>query len=323
MSQFYFENKIDFRAKDFVNMTAAGANIFGKAKLIGKDTLIPVGGGKDSAVSLEVLNDNLDRVGAMILTSINVRSNMNPSLLTAKKAGVKKIHIVERVFDPELLVLNKKGFLNGHTPFSAYLAFLSISVAYIFNYKYIAFSNERSSNEGNVRYLGHEVNHQYSKTFEFENDFRKYSMRYLSNTNYFSFLRPLYEIQISKIFAKYSKYFKIIRSCNVGQLKGIWCCECPKCLSTFMLLYPFLGVKITKIFPYNLYENEKLKPIIRSLTSKYEIKPFECVGTKEEIKIALDWKSKKSEFNNIMKTWNNKNNLPPNFKRILRDEVYE
>jgi hypothetical protein len=66
--------------------------------------------------------------------------------------------------------------LNGHTPFNALLAFLTYLVAYLGNKKYIVLSNESSANESNVR--GLKVNHQYSKSFEFENDFNEYTKKY-------------------------------------------------------------------------------------------------------------------------------------------------
>jgi len=72
--------------------------------------------------------------------------------------------------------------------------------AVLFNKKYIILSNEKSSNEGNLKYLGEEINHQYSKTLDFENKFREYLKKYLSsNIEYFSLLRPLYELQIANI----------------------------------------------------------------------------------------------------------------------------
>ncbi len=323
MGQFYFENNIEFRSHDFIKIISYGKTFNKKAMVTEKKTLIPIGGGKDSAITAEILEEKLKEVGAMILESINVRCDIKPSLLTAKKANIQNIFIAQRIFDTKLLDLNKNGALNGHTPFSAYLAFLSILIGYVFNYKNIAFSNERSSNEGNVRYLDHDINHQYSKTFEFENDFRKYNSNYLSNINYFSFLRPLYEIQISKIFSRYDKFFQVIRSCNMGQVKGVWCCECPKCLSTFILLYPFLKDRILEIFPYNLYKNNKLKVIINKLISETEIKPFECVGTKKEIEIAVEFDKKISEFNKITKLWNYKNNLPKRISNILKSKLYE
>ncbi len=337
MGQFFYENKIDFRDKDFIKIRSikdhSTEGIVGK--VAGDKVLVPIGGGKDSAVTLEVLGRKFPSVGAFVL-------NPTPAALaTINITGVNEVLQVDRAIDEKLLELNEKGFLNGHTPFSAYLAFLSTFVAYLFGYKRIAFANEKSADEGNIEYLGAEINHQYSKTYDFENKFRKYNERYLSDTNYFSFVRPLYEIQIANIFSKMDKYFSAIRSCNVGGKTGSWCCACPKCLSTFILLYPFLVEDgIMKVFPKNLFEDKKLSPILEALVSEEKVKPFECVGTREEIKVALFLSSKsknlpplldlaKKRFlitevglekraKKILNNWGQKNNLNTKFERMLR-----
>lgn len=80
---------------------------------------------------------------------------VNPKPVTlecAKIAGFETENIIEvyRTIDKRLLNLNKEGYINGHTPFSSMLAFLSYFIAYILGKKYIALSNESSANESNV-----------------------------------------------------------------------------------------------------------------------------------------------------------------------------
>lgn len=323
MGQFFYENKIDFIKKDFVQIqSVSGKKFDGLPKARGNKTLIPVGGGKDSAVTLELLKH--EDIACFVLNPFGA------SLDLIKASGVRKIIRVERKIDPKLLQLNEQGFLNGHTPFSAYLAFLAVSCAVLFDYRHIAFSNERSANEENITYLGHKINHQYSKTFEFEQKFRKYNLRYLTkNVNYFSFLRPLYEIQISKIFAGLEKYHMKFRSCNAGQKTNTWCCRCPKCLSTFILLYPFLGSRKTKrIFGKNLYQDKALSPLLRAMVAEDKVKPFECLGTREEIRVGLflsaqeqyisKEKNMRSRARKILEAWDKNNNLIPKFQAILK-----
>lgn len=60
--------------------------------------------------------------------------------------------------------------------FQLYLLFEYYSCIYFFK-KYVILSNESSANEPNVK--GTKINHQYSKTVEFENDFRNYEMEYI------------------------------------------------------------------------------------------------------------------------------------------------
>lgn len=339
MGQFFYENEIDFAEDDFVQVQSDASVKEARSlpEVAGSRALIPVGGGKDSAVTLELLSKNIEDVGAFVLNPTKAAKGLT------RIANVRDIVTVERKIDQKLLQLNEQGFLNGHTPFSAYLAFLSTICAVLFDYRNITFSNERSSNEENISYLGYKVNHQYSKTFEFENKFREYNLRYLTkNINYFSFLRPLYEIQISKVFAKFKKYHKEFRSCNVGQKTNVFCCRCPKCLSTFILLYPFLGpAETTDIFGKNLYEDRSLFPTLEAMVAKDKVKPFECLGTREEIKIGLFLSKKQHKdklpvllemidqkyisrenmakrTRKILEAWDENNNLPQEFQEILQ-----
>ena len=343
MGQFFYENKINFLKPDFIKIISTGDFYDRRNRQQGgslnqsvineagprREILVPVGGGKDSIVTLEILKHAKSARSAKVSRNANapmqiVCFSLNPTR-AAKKimkiACCKNSIIVERKIDRKLLKLNRQGFLNGHTPFSAYLAFLSVLSAVLFDQKYIAFSNERSSNEGNVRYLGRMINHQYSKSFDFEQKFRKYSKKYLAqNVEYFSFLRPLYEIQIAKLFSRYPKYFNTFLSCNVAyqtksrtkkpnkkwcgtpnqnevrfgtspapcRIRRLWCGDCPKCLFVFAILYPFIDKKkLIKIFGQNLFEKRRLLPLMLELMGERKFKPFECVGTKKESLIAF------------------------------------
>ena len=199
------------------------------------------------------------------------------------------------------------------------------------------------------------INHQYSKSFDFESKFREYSKKYLAkNVEYFSFLRPLYEIQIVKLFSDYQKYFSSFLSCNVayqtfsGTKKPIkkWCGNCPKCLFIFTSLYPFLEErKLINIFGKNLFKKRRLLPLMKELIGEGKFKPFECVGTKKESQAAfyLSWKkAKESESDKlpflldyfekkvlpkypvlkrsskeIMNSWSDQHDLPKSFEKIL------
>lgn len=289
MMQYFYSNKIDFRDKDF--LTIESKELKSSARFLdnvydenSNKVLIPIGGGKDSVVTLDLIAKSEKEFGTLVIEKASTGAHKVSKL-------VKSEHLVAyRDLDyVKLIELNNKGFLRGHVPYSASLYFCSLLVAYIFSYKNILFSNEYSSSEANINYLGKQVNHQYSKTLEFENDFRQYNKDYLSDINLFSFLRPLYEIQISKLFAKMEKYFTVIRSCNVGQKDGIWCGKCPKCLSTYILLFPFLGKdKTVEIFGKDLLSDGDLEDLLFELIDDNKVKPFECVGTRLELKIALN-----------------------------------
>jgi len=195
--------------------------------------------------------------------------------------------VLQRSLDPLMLKLNGQGCLNGHTPFSALLAFYSLLAAQLSGVHAIALSNENSANESTV--AGTEVNHQYSKSWMFERDFRRYVASYLGGGyDYFSLLRPLCELQIAMLFARTERYFDIFRSCNVGSKQDVWCGRCAKCLFAFIILSPFIAPgRLASIFGRNMLDDADMLPLLRQLTGRAETKPFECVGTVDEVLAAL------------------------------------
>ena len=287
--------------------------------------LVPIGGGKDSVVTLELLR----RAGKSIRPLI-----MNPRGATiecARVAGfpIDEVLVIRRTIDPKLLELNVQGYLNGHTPFSAMLAFYTHLAAVLSGIPNVALSNENSANESTV--LGTSVNHQYSKSLEFEDDFRNYVAHYplptahyqlptancqlptancplptanyplptancqlptancqLPTYNYFSFLRPLSELQIAMLFSRFSAYHDVFRSCNVGSKQDIWCGHCAKCLFAYIILSPFIAPdRLNAIFGKSMLDDSSLELEFRQLLGLAETKPFECVGTVSEVRQAL------------------------------------
>jgi 7-cyano-7-deazaguanine synthase in queuosine biosynthesis len=324
MGQFFYENKIDFTKKDFVNFESQGKIVKNKfIEIKGDSVMVLIGGGKDSAVSLELAKKTKKKTSCFVL---------NPTKRIKKLVGRNELIIAERKIDKKLLKINKKGYLNGHTPFVAYLSFLSIIVSVLFNKKYIVLGNEESSNEGNVKYLGKNINHQYSKSFEFENNFRDYSNKYLcKNIEYFSILRPLYELQISQIFSKMPQYFKTFLSCNESQKtysgtrkkSDKWCENCSKCLFIFVSLYPFLEEgELLKIFKTNLLNKKELIPLMMELLGEKNIKPFECVGTHKETLVAFYLSLKKNKKLKLLKYFEKKVLIKhPNIDKYVKDII--
>ena len=303
--------------------------------------LIPIGGGKDSVVTLENLPIELDRD---LVISINPK---DPHISCATTRGFNKDRLVEiyRTIDKGIIELNNEGFINGHTPFSALVSFITYLVAYLTGKKYIVLSNESSANDANIP--GTNVNHQYSKSYEYENDFRAYSNKYLNlDIEYFSFLRGLNEIEITKLFSKYDKYHNIFKSCNLGskETPWIWCNNCPKCMFVYTILSPFIEEeKLKDIFGENLFNKESLKETFIDLTGNGKLKPFECVGTKEEVEYAISKTISIYEENNkelpillkyykdnyklvdldtnLLTTYNDDNNNTEELNKILKEKI--
>ncbi|MEI7983130.1 MAG: hypothetical protein WCI71_15880, partial [Bacteroidota bacterium] len=286
LGEFFYLNALDVNEGSFMQIDVASVASLPALPFYQRDSVIvPVGGGKDSAVTLEIIGSRMESIPLI----------MNPrkaSLETIFSKGFTQDTYVEirRTIDPVLLKLNEQGFLNGHTPFSALLAFQSTLAAALTGCRHIALSNESSASEVTVK--GTAINHQYSKSLEFESDFRDYLGKYISpDINYFSFLRPLNELQIASLFAQFPRYHGIFRSCNVGSKTDIWCGKCAKCLFTYIILSPFLPEDdLVRIFGSNLLKapsGEELKPLFDQLTGLADEKPFDCVGTVDEVNLAL------------------------------------
>lgn len=338
LGELFYTNGITPNYDDFINIKCdlKEQNIE-IPNYVGNGNLIPIGGGKDSNVTLEIMKSDFEDNLCFIINPKQV------TLSCAQTAGYsnEKIVTVKRTIDKNLIELNKQGFINGHTPFSALVAFLSYFNAYITGKKYILLSNESSANESNVD--GTKINHQYSKTYEFECDFNEYTKKYFKiDIKYFSLLRPLSEYQIAMLFSNYEKYHEIFKSCNVGSKKEPWhwCCSCPKCLFVYIILSPFLyKEKLIRIFGEDLFEKENLLDIFIELTGYGKTKPFECVGTYEEVRYAITktiskldkqpylikYYKEHFELENLNKNLENKynleNNLNPYFENLLKSEL--
>ena len=344
LGEFFYTNGIDVDEESFMKMKCTTTQISPLSGGVSRSdkgvvkeqqfggNLICIWWGKDSNVTLELLKwmDNDTFI-------------LNPNDVTLECSKIwwyENPRIMKRILDPQIVELNQKWFLNGHTPFNALLAFLTYLVAYLGNKKYIVLSNESSANESNVR--GLKVNHQYSKSFEFENDFNEYTKKYFWIwIKYFSFLRPLLEIQIAQLFSKFEQYHKVFKSCNVWSKSKSrkWCCNCPKCLFVFTILSPFLyKEKLVNIFGQDLFENKELLQTFIDLTGNSDNKPFECVWTYDEVNYAIALTIKKLDWNlpyllqyyvdhfevkdyDLLNYFNEENNLDPEFLNILKENL--
>ena len=311
LGEFYYTNGIEETPEAFLEVGSGECVVgSGAAALevlpaipyaLPTDYLVPVGGGKDSVVTLELLR----RAGKKIRPLI-----MNPRGATVECARVAgfpmdEVLVIRRTIDPTLLELNANGYLNGHTPFSAMLAFYTRLASALSGIPNVALSNENSANESTVK--GSYVNHQYSKSLEFEDDFRRYTVgsgecvvdstrvpmlptnNYpLPTYNYFSFLRPLSELQIAMLFSRFTAYHDVFRSCNVGSKQDIWCGHCAKCLFAYIILSPFIDpARLSQIFGKPMLDDLTLEHEFKQLVGEAETKPFECVGTVREVRQAL------------------------------------
>ena len=293
LGEFFYTNGIETDIDSFMRIDSQSESQVEKRAITHDEELsgcmIPVGGGKDSIVTLHILSltNQKDNMCFMM-------NHRNSAFASALLSGYKPENIYKphRYLDRTIVELNNRGFLNGHTPLSALIAFAASMAAYLNGKKYVVLSNESSANESSV--TGSNINHQYSKSFEFERDFSDYLRDYIPcGVQYFSLLRPLTEYQIAKIFSGLREYHEVFRSCNAGNAGknfDTWCLDCSKCLFVAVILSPFLSDdEIKEIFRINLLDSksEKMQKYFEQLIGMHESKPFECVGSVNEINFAL------------------------------------
>lgn len=335
LGEFIYLNKIDVKQEELVQFITPDEPKFAKiTRETEERAIIPIGGGKDSLVSYELLREEFPD---------SLLFSMNPIVASQKvlQKHPDRSIVLKRELDLEkILDFNARGYLNGHVPFSSIVGFISIWLGLLYKSRYIVLSNESSANEENIIYNGQKINHQYSKSIEFENDFRWYVGKFITDdVEYFSFLRPLDEIHIAKLFSEIAQeHFFDFRSCNVGSKKNEWCGNCPKCLFTYIMLCNYIDdATLQKIFGKDMLDDDSLRELFLGLSQSDVVKPFECVGTYDEVNFALTQKYKsyaKEELPKLLQNYRPKeivynlevdyevgNNLPEKFKEVLRERV--
>lgn len=297
LAEFAHQNGISLRDK--IRFPVGQGEVEPPPSLNWGDTVaVPVGGGKDSVVSLELAKSSASPVVSMQVGS----SPLIESVISA--SGVPRVQILRRL-SPNLKQINAEGALNGHVPVTGILsaAFLVASIWH--DLGTVIMSNERSADAPNlIDQHGTAVNHQYSKSLAFEQSFsRVVESEVVKGWRYFSLLRPLSELAIARLFARHEAYFAVFSSCNRNfHLDGSrtsdrWCRNCPKCRFVFLALANFVERDtLLSIFGGNLLDDQNQQAGFDALIGAADHKPFECVGEVAESRSALDALSARTEW---------------------------
>lgn len=245
--------------------------------------LVPVGGGKDSALVAVLVPEGhlfaVNPVGA----HEHLAEALGRPLIRAR-----------RHLDPLLRDLIAQGAPNGHVPVTAITSAISVLAASALGLRDVLMGIERSADEPSlVTAEGVPVNHQYSKSREAErllrDAFEPTGVRYLS------LLRPLTELAIGAAVARRGLAPDIV-SCN--RVFTVWnentssreqrpCGSCAKCLFTALMLAPSSSpAAIAAQFGRPLLDDPAHLDPVRDLWS--DEKPFDCVGERLESAAAVE-----------------------------------
>ena len=291
MGEFFYRNQIDYTAPGFLVIrgpASAGGPGGGEPArdAPGGPPLVLFSGGKDSLALARIVAAS---AGAAPVDFFLYNPGERLRGLAGSLASGGRLVEVRRAILPELLALNAAGHPNGHTPFSAYLAFAAMFAGYLRGNGPVMAGNSRSDDEPNVRsYLGRPVNHQWTKSYEFEAAARSYRDRWLPGApGYSSPLRPLYEVQIiASLAGDVDTYLRTV-SCNQARGGG-WCRSCAKCAWVFLATAALFGHDLAiRKTGGDMFADPALSGVYQEMAGLTGVKPFECTGSEDEVRAAI------------------------------------
>ncbi|MEN1729599.1 MAG: endonuclease domain-containing protein, partial [Pseudomonadota bacterium] len=198
LAEFAFENDLD--PDGFPEFPSSDALPHGPSSFaVRRRTLVPMGGGKDSLVAWERLRSRGE-------SPDSIQVGQAPLILALGDQLPGKHRVIRRRVDARLSALNRAGALNGHVPVTAINSAVLLLAAIVLDYDRIAFANERSASEASrLDVRGRAVNHQFSKSFDFECMLDDWVKRYVHDLlRVFSILRRDRELAICREFARHT-----------------------------------------------------------------------------------------------------------------------
>ena len=156
--------------------------------------LIPFGGGIDSIVTVASLAADHPDAALCVVEPPNQRFAAIED--AAAVTGLPVTRIV-RTIDPLVRRSSELGFLNGHVPVTAIVSAAALVAAVLDRRDAVVLSNEWSASVPTLVTDGHAVNHQWSKSDDFEQAFGDLVLSALGpSISVFSYLRPRSELWV-------------------------------------------------------------------------------------------------------------------------------
>ena len=256
--------------------------------------LIPFGGGVDSIVTVELLRGRSDEAALFVVNRPGDRF-----AAIEEPAAVTGLPVVraEREMDEKVLRSGELRFHNGHVPVTGVISAIALVAAALQGRDAVIMSNEWSASSATRTVGGVGINHQYSKSAEFETGLRAVLAEATGDApQYFSLLRPFTELWIAERFAALPQYFASVRSSTRAFLGDParratrWCGECDKCCFIDLVLAPFLDRSVlSQVFDGSepLDDPARAPAFERLLALSPDAKPWECVGDETECRVAV------------------------------------
>ena len=248
----------------------------------GGGALVPIGGGKDSAL-----------VAALVPEGVLFAVNPVGAHEHLAQALGRELVGARRTLDPQLRELVAQGAPNGHVPVTAITSAISVLVAVGLGLRDVLMGIEQSADEPTVVTPdGVAVNHQFSKSWAAEGLLR--AAFEPTGVRYLSLLRPMSELGIGAAVAARGLAPHIV-SCN--RVFTVWnataasreqrpCGSCAKCLFTALMVAPSSAPEaVAEQYGGALLDDPAHVEGVRALWS--DEKPFDCVGERLESAAAV------------------------------------
>lgn len=238
------------------------------------------GGGKDTAVAA-ALAERMGIAGDWLTVT---PTDARRALVAA--SGRPSAFDVTLELDDRLV--SDARYRRGHVPYFALFVTLGVVAALAGDYDAVIAGNERSADEGNVSFRGFQVNHQFSKSTAFELAFQRHVLDAAgAPVRAFSIVRPFSDVRLAQLFTRLDAYLPVCMSCNRHARSSRWCLACPKCAFVCLAYGAFLDdAPLERVFGERPHERAALRRHWVELVQG-TVKPWECVGTQEECRLAL------------------------------------
>jgi UDP-N-acetyl-alpha-D-muramoyl-L-alanyl-L-glutamate epimerase len=293
LGEFAYCNGLDLRGLRIEGPEAGNTATVDYAPTPGRP-LIPFGGGIDSIVTVAALaRDHPDAALCVVEPPDSRFAAIDDA---AAVTGLPVVRIV-RTIDPLVRRSAELGFLNGHVPVTAVITSAVLVAAVLQQRDAVVLSNEWSASVPTLVEDGLAVNHQWSKSGEFEQAYGELVGAALGpDLSVFSYLRPRSELWVGEQFARLREYHRTFRSCNrafhqsPAERLDHWCGRCDKCCFVDLVLAPFMerGDLEAVFAGHEPLQNPVNEERFRTLLGLGAgTKPFECVGDTDECRGAL------------------------------------
>lgn len=303
LSQFIYENNLSLDVIPFSDYYLKTYNAQNRQKSSHqpevKDILALESGGKDSLLTAALLKKNNIKFKPFNMPY----GEDHPAILDQFDRSTS--YADRKIDSKSLKVATEKGGFNGHVPITYITASIATVDAILHGQNWVLLSIAHEGDEPHAKIGDLDVNHQWSKTWQAEKLFSEYVYNYVAKDIVAgSPIRKYSELKVAELFVQYcwAEYSTSFSSCNnanyqqgASNTKLKWCVNCPKCANSYLLFAPFVEPNdLNSVMGSDMIADEKMEETFKGLLGIDGVmKPFECVGEIDELRLAYHMAQKR------------------------------